>query len=326
MQRGSTVVLSWPSPTLVQKESSRDYISLVEVYRLRETKDQEPLLDPDDYEAAADRIWQMDRATIEAQVKILGNLQHADPINLKGAGDESTLRLRYAVRYVNERGQKSSFSNSVAIELLAAVAAPPARLLVVASIQDEVKVEWAAPDSNIDGTRPASVVGYNVYRRTAKREAFIKPLNSEPVTESHFTDTKFQYKADYVYVVRALSQGATGLIESADSEPAALTPVDTFAPAAPEPVSLASANGLISLFWPTSQEADVVGYNIYRAESTESGNVEWIKLTAQPLSNVTAFRDDRVVIGKRYSYRVTAVDRFGNESAPSRVVSETANP
>ena len=283
-------------------------------------------MDTDDYEAAADRIGYMDRATIEAQIKALGHLEYPDSINLKGAGDESTLRLRYAVRYINPRGQKSSFSNSVAIEPLAAVAGPPASLHVVASVQDEVKVEWAPPDSNIDGTRPASVVGYNVYRRTAKREAFIKPLNSEPVSESHFTDTKFQYKADYVYVVRALSQGATGLIESADREPAALTPVDAFAPAAPEPVSLASANGVISLFWPTSQEADVVGYNIYRAESTESGDVEWIKLTAQPLSNATAYRDDRVVIGKRYSYRVTAVDRFGNESAPSRIVSETANP
>src|SRR6185503_15613237 len=167
---------------------------------------------------------------------------------------------------------------------------------------------------------------YNVYRRTAKREAFTRPLNSEPITEPHFTDTRFQYKLDYVYVVRALSQGAIGLIESADSEPADLTPIDTFAPAAPEPVSIASANGVISLFWPTSTERDVVGYNIYRAEASEAGDGEWIKLTDQPLSNVTAYRDDRVVIGKRYSYRVAAVDRFGNESARSHAVSETANP
>jgi hypothetical protein len=326
VQRGSAVVLSWQSPTLVGEQSSRDYISRVEVYRLRETKDQEPLLDPDDYEAAADLIGYLDRATLEALVKTVGGLQYTDSIDLKSARDASSVRLRYAVRYINERGQKSSFSNSVAIEPLAAVAAPPTSLHVAASAQDEVKIEWSPPDSNVDGTRPASVAGYNVYRRTARREAFTKPLNSEPITESHFTDTRFQYKADYVYVVRTLSQGATGLIESADSEPAGLTPLDTFAPAAPEPVSIASANGVISLFWPTSQERDVVGYNIYRAESAEAGDAEWLKLTAQPLSNVTAYRDDRVVIGKRYSYRVAAVDRFGNQSAPSHVVSETANP
>ena len=326
VQRGSAVVLSWPSPTLVGAESSRDYIARVDVYRLRETKDQEPLLDPDDYEAAADLIGYLDRATIEALVKSVGALQYTDSIDLKSARDASNLRLRYAVRYINLRGQKSSFSNSVAIEPLPAVAAPPTSLHVAASAQDEVKIDWSPPDSNVDGTRPASVAGYNVYRRAAKREAFTRPLNSEPISEPHFTDTKFQYETDYVYVVRALSQGAIGLIESADSEPASLTPVDVFAPAAPEPVSIASANGVISLFWPTSTERDVVGYNIYRAESTEAGDGEWIKLTAQPLSSVTAYRDDRVVIGKRYSYRVAAVDRFGNESAPSHVVSETANP
>ena len=86
VQRGSAVVLSWPSPTLVAKETSRDYISGVDIYRLRETRAQEPLLDPDDYEAAADRIGYMDRATIEAQIKSLGDLQYADSINLKGAG------------------------------------------------------------------------------------------------------------------------------------------------------------------------------------------------------------------------------------------------
>ena len=325
VQRGSAVVLSWPSPTLVGAQSSRDYIARVEVYRLRETRDQEPLLDPDDFEAAADYLVDLDRATIEAQVSTVAALHYTDSIDLKSARDTSNMRLRYAVRYINQRGQKSSFSNSVAIEPVAAVAAPPTDLHAEASAQDEVRIEWSPPGSNVDGSRPASVAGYNVYRRTAKREAFTRPLNSEPITESHFTDTRFQYKLDYVYVVRALSQGATGLIESADSEPADLTPVDSFAPAAPEPVSIASANGVISLFWPTSTERDVVGYNIYRAES-EDGDGEWIKLTDQPLSNVTAYRDDRVVLGKRYSYRVAAVDRFGNESARSRAVSETANP
>ena len=153
-----------------------------------------------------------------------------------------------------------------------------------------------------------------------------RPLNSEPLTETRFIDKKFQYKTPYVYTVRALSQGTTGLIESADSEVSSFTPIDTFPPSSPDPVSVASANGIISLFWPTSPEPDVAGYNIYRADSAEAADSDWIKLTSQPLSNVTTYRDDRVVIGKRYFYRVTAVDRFDNESAPSRVVGEAANP
>jgi len=38
------------------------------------------------------------------------------------------------------------------------------------------------------------------------------------------------------------------------------------------------------------------------------------------------YRDDRVTIDQVYYYKVSAVDRFNNESKPSRVVSETAHP
>jgi fibronectin type 3 domain-containing protein len=122
-----------------------------------------------------------------------------------------------------------------------------------------------------------------------------------------------------------LSQGANGLIESGDSEPLRFTPVDTFAPAAPEPVTIASANGVISLFWPSAPERDLAGYNVYRAASADAPAEQWIKLTPQPISPVT-FRDDRVQIGQTYFYRVTAIDRFNNESKPSRPVGETAHP
>jgi fibronectin type 3 domain-containing protein len=114
-------------------------------------------------------------------------------------------------------------------------------------------------------------------------------------------------------------------VESGDSEPIAFTPVDTFPPTAPDPVSIASANGTISLFWPSSPERDVVGYYVYRANSPDAPDGEWIRLTEQPISPVT-FRDDRVEIDRAYSYRVTAIDKFKNESRPSKTVTETAHP
>ncbi|HET9532486.1 MAG TPA: fibronectin type III domain-containing protein, partial [Blastocatellia bacterium] len=254
-----------------------------------------------------------------------GALQFSDALNLGQAADLSNLRLRYAVRYVNKRGQISTFSNTVSVEPVAAVAMPPTSLSARDEGQDRVVISWSEPEANVDGSRPASIVGYNIYRRAARRENFGRPLNSEPITDSSFTDRGFQYQVDYIYVVRALSQGVEGLIESADSGPLAFKPVDTFAPAAPDPVSIASAGGIISLFWPSSDSRDLVGYNVYRAESADAGEDDWIKLTAQPITTVT-YRDDRVAMDRIYYYRVTAVDRFNNESAPSRVVSETANP
>lgn len=323
LQRGPVVVLTWPAPSLTQKDSSRTYIARADIYRLIEQADEEPVLDLDDYLQTAKVVGFLDRASLEAQIKLLGRVQYTDAINLAQAS--SGARLRYAIRYVNSREQAAVFSNTVAVEPAAKVALPPRDLKAVATAQDVISLTWSAPEANVDGTQPASLAGYNVYRRRANRDSGGELLNDDPVTEAGFSDTRFAYKADYVYFVRSLSQGAAGLIESEDSQPFALTPVDTFAPEAPNPVSIASANGTISLFWPSSPERDVIGYNLYRAVSADAPDAEWIKLNEQPVTPVT-FRDDRVVIDQTYFYRVTAIDRFGNESVASKVITETVHP
>jgi hypothetical protein len=325
IQRGSTVLLSWPSPSLVKDESSRFYISRVDIFRLPERRDQEPVLDPDDFEASAEIIGFLDRATIEAQVNTFGHLQFTDSVKLTQSKQLANTRLRYAVRYVNKRDQLAAFSNTVAIEPAPGIAMPPTNVSALADAQDVVTITWLPPAANVDGITPAAVVGYNVYRRPQRRDFGGDLLNSEPISASRFSDSKFQYQIDYVYFVRALSQGANGLIESADSEPFSFTPVDRFAPSAPNPVSIASSNGSISLFWPSSAERDVIVYNVYRAGSGVAPESAWIKLNEQPVTPVT-FRDEQVVMDNTYFYRVTSVDRFNNESERSRIVSETVHP
>jgi hypothetical protein len=325
IQRGGKIVLSWPAPPLGAKEESRSYIAQAVVYRLDEQRNQEPVLDPDDYEDLAQKIGYIDRATIEAQIKQVGHLEFNDAVNLGDAKALANLRLRYAVRYLNKRDQASTFSNTVALEPSPGIALPPGGLKITDQKQDQVTLSWNVPETNVDGSQPATVVGYNLYRRNAKKNATGGPLNSEPLADTTFVDSKFQYQMDYVYFVRALSQGANGLIESADGAPLAFTPVDTFPPSTPDPVTLASSNGTISLFWPSSPERDVAGYNVYRASTASTPDKDWLKLTAQPITTVT-YRDDRVTIDQVYYYKVSAVDRFNNESKPSRVVSETAHP
>ncbi|MFY9553812.1 MAG: fibronectin type III domain-containing protein [Blastocatellia bacterium] len=325
IQRGASIFLSWPAPGLTQNESSRFYIARVEIHRLSERRDQEPVLDPDDYEESAQVIGFMDRAAIEAQVKALGHLQFTDSVNLADSQQLANTRVRYAVRYFNKRNQAAAFSNTVAIEPAPGIALPPTDLTASHEEQDAVTISWRPPAANVGGMAPASVAGYNLYRRPAKRDFGGDLLNSEPINSTSFTDTRFQYLVEYVYFVRALSQGANGLVESADSAPLSLTPVDRFRPSVPDPVSIASANGTISLFWPSNPERDVIGYNVYRADSPDTTDLAWMKLNDSLLTTVT-FRDDRVSIDRSYSYRVTAVDRFNNESGRSRVVSETAHP
>jgi fibronectin type 3 domain-containing protein len=325
IQRGSKIMLSWPAPRLTAKENDRSYIARVDIFRLTEGRGQEPILDPDEFQDHAQIIKQLDRAEIEALVKQLGRLEWTDTVNLTDVQQVANQRLRYAVRYVNKRDQSALFSNTVAVEPVPGIALPPTGLTLANQDQDLIVISWAAPEANVDGTQPATVVGYNLYRRNAKKAGLGEPLNAEPITTTTFNDTKFQYGVDYIYVARALSQGASGLIESADSAALRVSPKDTFAPSTPEPVTIASANGVISLFWPSVPERDLVGYNVYRAAAADAPAEQWAKLTPQPISPVT-FRDDRVQIGQTYFYRVTAIDRFNNESKPSRAVGETAHP
>ena len=238
------------------------------IYRLEERTDQEPVLDREDYKNSAHKVASLSRQQIQAQLSKGGFLHWSDPLDLRGVSAFSKLRLRYAIMYETSRGQEAPFSNTVAIEPFATVSQPPGSPNVTGTSQDHITLSWSAPDANIDGTKPAAVVGYNIYRR---RDADPEPelLNREPLGDSGFVDTKFKYEVAYVYTVRALSQGTSGLIESADCPEFKITPKDTFPPSTPDPVSIASANSVISLFWPSSPERDVAGYLVYRTESAQ---------------------------------------------------------
>ena len=322
VQRGNSVVLTWPVPPLGREASQTSYIQRADIYRLIERTDQEPSLFEDEYGELASILGSLDRDDLEAQAAT-GRLQFTDVIDLSRSAQNT--RLRYAVRYINAREQKGRFSNTVTIEPFPTVATAPDSVRVIDRAQDAITLSWSAPESNVNGTQPAAVVGYNIYRWNARRGRPREPLNDEPIPNQSFVDRRFQYDVEYLYAVRALSQGSTGLIESTDSQPLRVEHEDDFPPSIPNPVSIASANAVISLFWPSSPERDVAGYYIYRAESVDAPPDKWVKLNESPIQAVT-FRDDGVSTGTRYYYRVTAVDIFSNESDPSPVVNETANP
>ena len=79
----------------------------------------------------------------------------------------------------------------------------------------------------------------------------------------------------------------------------------------------------IDLSWEPDPEPRVAGYRIYRREMNAVAAGAWRRLD-QELLPVASYRDLAVETGRRYAYRVTAVDTAGNESAPSDEVEETA--
>ena len=103
---------------------------------------------------------------------------------------------------------------------------------------------------------------------------------------------------------------------------------DTFPPHSPDGltsipvVSSGSQPASIDLSWEAGTEPDLAGYFVYRSERGSGASAGgWKRLTAKPLA-APAYRDFEITSGKHYSYRVTAVDRSGNESSPGDTIEE----
>ncbi len=314
-QQGDVLRLTLPRPDVDASAARGFLVDRLEVYRALEPRGASEPPSEDAFLERARLIAIFDREEL-ARASTQETLTLEDgPITAFGH------RWLYAARLVDAHGRPGPLSNIAQIEPQGDVPSPPHALRAVDAAQDIVLLTWAPPARNVDGSAPPNVLGYNVYRRRVEDPHFGPPLNGAAlVTGTEWRDRDFQYGVDYVYVVRAVAPARDGtLIESRDATPIRFTPRDTFPPAPPEGVIAASAQGIVSLFWTPNREPDVVGYYIYRAPSADASESAWVRLNATP-HPLTTYRDEAVQPGARYAYRITAVDRFGNESRPSEIV------
>lgn len=313
-QRGSQVILSWKMPARNASTSSVLNISRADIYRLAEPVNSPLQISEEEFSSRSNLIATMPITSADFAMK---TILYKDTL----AFAAQPARLRYAIRFVNAAGQKAAFSNALLIEPTAKIAAGPSSLSAQAS-QDAVHLAWERPATNIDGSSPASVLGYNIYRSTSEKEA-AKLLNKSPITANQFDDEFFEFGKEYFYFVRAVSVGtAAEPVESSETNIVKFKPVDTFPPSPPASITLAVGQGVISIFFAVNPEKDIVGYKIYRSGDPGLDKTKWDVLTPDILSRNT-FQDTKVESGKTYYYYLTATDKAGNVSQPSEVVSET---
>ena len=319
-QEGAQLVLSFPLTRTRQSQR----IQRIDVYRLIESTTDPLGLPVESYSARAAIIASIpaDRIPLSRST-----ITYADPLDLKAAPRDT--RYRYAVRLINQAGAAADFSNYATIAPLFEVALPPTDLTALQR-EKEIEIAWKPPATNAAGTTSLNLAGYNLYRRAGAGDAPPIKLNNAPLKEPRYLDRDFQFGLDYEYIARSLSlpPGAAdpaAAIESDESQSLKHRPLDTFPPAAPTSLTIASINKIVSLFWPLNAEPDVAGYNIYRAEDEQTPPEQWRKLNAQ-LHQTASYRDEKVVVGKQYFYRITAIDRAGNESPRSAIVSEIVAP
>lgn len=249
----------------------------------------------------------------------------------------------YVVRTYEREKKPSADSNAVPLTLRPMY--PPIADAKAENAQDGVAITWTAPAQTLTGTTPA-ITTYRIYRSvvstatgaagaTTGTGAAQKPALQRigDSAASPFHDSQAELGATYEYVVRSVVMYDGQPLESSDSNVTQVTAKDVFPPSAPEglivtliPAQAASGNfpsspAYLELSWAIAPEHDVAGYNVYRSESaSERGKRQNSDLLPTP-----AFRDMNVAPGKTYYYTVTAVDRAGNESAPSGAVQGTAN-
>lgn len=264
-----------------------------------------------------------------------GQIEFVDPV----APTDSQLRAGqpfvYRVQTLLSAKHPSANSNSVSVRLYP-VAEAIASLNATLTEQG-IELKWTPPSRTSSGEPLGAVKEYRVYRGEPNPAASSPPAAGTPqspwksplmqlgVTSTpDYRDSGFDYGKTYAYVVRTAVDSPAGPLESSDSAQAVVTPKDSFPPAAPQGIVAAIEPGatststslIVELSWSINVEPDLAGYRVYRSNQEGSrGSLLTPQLLPSP-----AYRDASVQSGQRYWYAVTAVDRTGNESAPSAAV------
>ena len=313
-QRGNVITLIWTLPVRNASDKSTLNITRADIYRLAQPLNNSLALSEEEFATNSTLISTLPITDADFGKQITYNdiLEFAD----------QPVRLRYAIRLANASGQKAAFSNFLLIEPIAKAAGSPASLDATI-LEQSIKLNWIAPILNVDGTKPANILGYNIYRANSAIDIPIL-LNSYPITDVSFNDKNFEFGKVYKYFVQTVSLGSNGeSVESLDSNKIEVNSKDTFAPSPPSAITIAAAPNNLSIFFAVNIEKDVVGYKIFRTINPNQPKSEWMSITKETLLSNT-FQDFAVESGKTYYYYLTAIDRAGNVSEPSEVISETA--
>jgi fibronectin type 3 domain-containing protein len=170
----------------------------------------------------------------------------------------------------------------------------------------------------------SAAFSYSVYRALEKDGPFVK-LNDRPIVvfyqvgskklpEATFIDSTVHNGRVYYYAVVSADYAGN---ESAKEPVLDFLPRDVTPPAIPqEVVALPSGLG-VTITWKSVPDTDLAGYNVYRSLKPDSGFAKINDMLVPVRDSADYYEDRGVRPNVQYFYRVTAVDRSGNESIQS---------
>ncbi len=308
VQQGPRLLLSFGYPQVTPAGTALEGITAVEIYQAsRPSADGKASpMDPRQFGAAAKLLQRLEGAdlTAAAEGQRLSVLLPV-PETPAGSPQSPPPAQYFAVRTFGKAGDPSDFSNVAAVVPKAPPVAP--ERVAVTARADGVLVEWSPVE--------AATAGYNVYRRGAQERAYCRPLHTSGAQERSWLDNTARFGQSYIYTVTALA-GPDPAVESGIASDHEVIYQDRFPPPPPIELVALAETGRVRLVWQASEAEDIAGYVVYR-RAGEGGTFE--RITAEPVQSAEHV-DTAVRSGQAYTYRVTAVDQAGNESAPGSEV------
>lgn len=224
--------------------------------------------------------------------------------------------FRYAVLFTNNKNQAAGLSNQAHIVPIPIPLSP--EVLSAEVMEDSIRLKWTAPSQNMDGSKPARIAGYSIYRSEEPEKLPAAPMNPDPVQRPEFEDHSFQFDKTYYFAVSTVGSLQNPYAESLPSRIHPVTVRDIFPPVPPRDFNAIFEGGIVILLWAPSSSADVAGYRVYRQEKGAAAK----QLLQNALITALSFRDTRVESDKNYEYSIQAVDTHGNESPFVRAETE----
>ncbi len=210
------------------------------------------------------------------------------------ASDWTGQTLALGLRTTGRTGKESGWSNLQPLSVGQPLTTPTN--VSAANAPEAVSLKWS-------GNAPR----YRVMRAVLT-DPMPKLERVAEVDRPEYQDLQIAEGARYQYVILGIEGDNR---QSLPSAPIEFAPEDEFAPAVPMGLSAVSGEKSITVSWSRSADDDLDGYNVFRAVG--DGAFERI---AQKVT-LPAYTDPSVEAGKRYRYKVSAVDRTGNESIQS---------
>jgi hypothetical protein len=323
-QSGNSLVLRFTLPTRSTDREALPERPAIEIYRVKLPPGAAP---------AKSSPWRLAYTIPSEQADryLQGDhIEFHDPLTPDDLSGPAGSSLGYKVRTREVKARSSADSNAVVVR--AYPPPDPPQDVKAAVMEKAIEITWTAPADAQNAQPPHS---YRVYREEVESPASDQANAANVAVESpfallgettdaRFEDRNFEFGRTYVYSVRSVARHDGAVVES-DQPPSSMATIaarDVFPPAAPSGLeaALIPATGqtpaYVELSWAISTEPDLAGYYVYRSEDeTSPGERVSTEILPSP-----AFRDMSVQSGKRYFYRVIALDRSGNESPKSSAV------